>query len=449
MIDFGLTDGPDRVVVTRKTIAQVVEKNGDALPLFRPVPAEPDTRFSWAATANTYFTCTVVPLDSEYHDAPRYIADVSAVDLDRNPATTGDATVRFVTGGLTIPPGGSTAYPASVFLGEKDGGAFKKVPEYARRNFYQQISLGFGWCTFNWLVELMISLLNGLHFLVRDYGVAIIILVLIVRTLLHPITKKGQVNMVRMQQRMGDFAPKMEELKRKYANDKARLQQETMALYREQGINPATQMLGCLPMLLQMPIWVALFLSLSNNIRIRHEGFLFTWIQDLTAPDALITFSKPFIVPFFDWHLASFNLLPPLVSLFMYIQQKTQPKPKPNPNMTEQQRQQQQTMQMMMPMMCIMMLFFFYNAPSGLNLYIMFSSFFGWIEQNRIRAHIKAHEEAGTLLKPAPKPASKGDATPPARKRRDQMTWLEKLQKMAEEAQKARPKRAAEKKGRR
>ena len=185
------------------------------------------------------------------------------------------------------------------------------------------------------------------------------------------------------------------------------------------------------PMFLQMPIWVALFLSLSNNIGMRHQPLHFTWIHDLTAPDALYTFSSP--LPLIG---ESFNLLPLLVAVFMYLQQKLQPKPKPNPNMSDQQRQQQEMMQKMMPMMSIMMLIFFYKMPSGLNLYIMFSSLFGTLEQIRIRKHIKEREEKGELNK-APR---KGNDSPGGRKP-GKSSFFERLQKMAEEAQKSQPRR--------
>jgi YidC/Oxa1 family membrane protein insertase len=278
----------------------------------------------------------------------------------------------------------------------------------------------------------MILLLNGLFFVFHDFGIAIIFLVLIVRLILHPITKKGQVNMVRMQKQMGEFAPKVEELKKKYGNDKARIQQETMKLYREHGINPAGQMMGCIPLFIQMPVWFALFLSLSNNILMRHQPFHFTWIHDLTAQDALIAFSTPLVIPGVGWELTSFNLLPPLVAVFMYVQTKTQPRPKPNPNATDQQRQQQEMMQKMMPMMSIMMLFFFYKMPAGLNLYIMCSSMFGWIEQIRIRKHIKKQEDDGTFGKPPPPKDDPGGG--PAKPRGP--SWLQRLQKAAAEAQK-------------
>jgi len=189
-------------------------------------------------------------------------------------------------------------------------------------------------------------------------------------------------------------------------------------------------------MFLQMPIWIALYLSLSNNILMRHEPFLYglTWIDDLTAQDALIKFSSPITIPLFGWTLTSFNLVPLLVGLFMYVQQKTQPKPKPNPNMTEQQRAQQEAMQKMMPIMSAMMVLIFYKMPSGLNLYVMFSSMFGWLEQRVIRKHIKEREEAGTLHKPARKPPTEDFSDKPRELRKP--SWLERLQKAAEEAQK-------------
>jgi len=431
VLDAGEDAGDGVVAGTRKQRLEAARKAPEPIKLFSLTPSEPNRRLSWSAIGNTYFTCTVSMVGDDGRSPAGYIAEASALDADGDPATHLDVVQRFVTKPVSLAPSSTVNFNASVFLGEKDGHAFRNVPEYRDRNYYYQIAQGFGICTFSWLVELMIMLLNGLFKVVRDFGVAIIILVLVVRTLLHPITKKGQVNMVRMQHQMTELAPKIEELKKKYANDKARLNQEMMKL----NINPAGQLMTCLPMFIQMPIWVALYLSLSNNILMRHEPFLFTWVRDLTAPDALIPFSTAFIVPFFGWKIASFNLLPILVSVFMYIQQKTQPKPKPNPNMTEQQRQQQEMMQTMIPIMSVMMLFIFYNMPSGLCLYVMFSSLFGWIEQVRIRAHIREREEAGTLLKPARAVVAPVNADARPARKGFLAGWMERMQKAAEEAQ--------------
>lgn len=389
-------------------------------------------KLSWTASLNKYFSFTIVPLSSgstwENPQESDGVLNVTAIDLDGDPATSNDVTVKFATDQVTINRQRAVRFPFELYVGEKNGSAFRTNEKYQSRNMYFQVQQSYGWCTFSWLVELMIWLLNSLHAIIGDFGLAIIIMVVIVRGILHPITKKGQVNMVRMQQRMSDFQPKIEELKKKYGNDRQRLQSETMKLYRDEGISPAAPLLGCLPMLLQMPIWIALFISLNNNILMRHEPFLFTWIRDLTGQDALFTFSQAYVVPILGAELTSFNLLPLLVGISMFIQQKLQPKPKPNPNMSEQQIAQQEMMQKMMPMMSIMMTVFFYKMPAGLNLYIMTSSLFGALEQSYIRNHIKQREESGTLHKPAKKGPSKGPAFV--------QRYVQRLQEMAEEAQK-------------
>lgn len=429
VVDFAVLDGLGRIAGARKTNA-VAHQSPQPTTLFSLKPGEADQRLSWAATANTYFTCTIAPVTSDGRSTAAYLADVSLIDADANPLTADDATVRFVTTVANVAASSNVTYSTAVFLGEKDGRAFRQEADYLARNYYFQISAGFGWCTFGFLVEVMIWLLNSLFFVVRDFGVAIIILVLLVRAMLHPLTKKGQINMVRMQHKMAELAPKIEELKKKFGNDKVRLNQEMMKL----NINPAGQLMTCLPMFIQMPIWVALFLSLSNNILMRHEPLSLTWIHDLTAPDAMFALASPFVIPMVGWHIYGFNLLPILVAVFMYLQQKTAPKPPVNPNMSEEQRMQQEMMQKMMPMMSIMMLLIFYNMPAGLNLYIMFSSLFGWLEQVHIRKHIKQREAEGTLHKQPTKTPPPGDDEP---KPPSNPTFFEKLQKMAEEAQKA------------
>lgn len=436
-VDQGIAITETAVVGSRHAYQSLIGKPG-GMEIYRPSSTEQQKRFSWAATGNHFFTCTIAPLTAEGKDKPAYVAEVSTYDRDGSAETTQDIMLRFVTMPVALNANQVVSYPAEVFLGEKEVNGFRKVDSYIARNYYFQISASYGSCTFSWLVELMIWLLNALHAVVRDFGVAIIILVLIVRTLLHPITKKGQVNMVRMQHRMQEMAPKIEEIKKKYANDRARMNQEMMKL----DLNPAGQLLTCLPMLIQMPIWIGLWISLSNNILMRHEPFLFTWIRDLSAQDALYTFATPLTVPLFGWKIASFNLLPFLLSITQYAQIKLQPKPKPNPNMTDEQRRQQEMMQSMTPIMVGMMFLIFYNAPSGLNLYVMASSFFGTIEQWRIRTHIREREEAGTLHKPVKErviaPVTEGGAAAPALP-----GWVQRLQKMAEDAQKVKSQRSA------
>jgi YidC/Oxa1 family membrane protein insertase len=421
----------------RKKSAQISKAEDASIKLYEAATAQTGEHLSWAATANKYFTCTVAPLDPEGQGDGDYLSSLQAYDIDKSAETADDTALRFVTERVLIQPNETRSFSAAIYLGEKDHKSFKTIEEYKSRNYYYQIAKYIPFCTFSPLVELMIWLLNGMHSIwPHNFGLAIMVLVLIVRAILHPITKKGQVNMVRMQKKMGELQPKLEEIKKKYANDKTRLQQEQMKIYREEGVNPTGQLFTCLPMLLQMPIWVALFYSLRQNIDIRHQPFML-WIRDLTAQDALFTFSSPINV--LIAHIESFNLLPILLAIAMYVQQKLMPKPKPNPNATDQQRQQQEMMQKMGPMMSIMMLVFFYKMPSGLNLYILSSTVLGALEQHFIRKHIKRHEEAGTLVKPAKK---KGGMADQAQKRKLKMPgWWGWLQAAAERAQKQKLKR--------
>ena len=215
--------------------------------------------------------------------------------------------------------------------------------------------------------------------------------------------------------KMSRLAPLAEEIKKKYANNKAEQQKQMMALYKEQGASP---ILGCLPMFLQMPIWIALYSAIYASIDLRGAAFLPFWITDLSAPDALFqlpeaTASIPLIGGFLG---TSFNLLPILLGISMFLQQKLMS----SSSATAASSQAAQQQKMMMWMMPIMMLLFLYRAPSGLNLYIMSSTAGGVFEQYIIRKHIREKEAqeaigrvsvtsktGGKLKKKKPKPPFK------------------------------------------
>jgi YidC/Oxa1 family membrane protein insertase len=169
------------------------------------------------------------------------------------------------------------------------------------------------------------------------------------------------------------------------ANNKAEMNKQIMALYREQGASP---IMGFLPMMVQMPIWIALWSAVYASIELRGAAFLPFWITDLSVPDALVRFST-ITVPLLGWKVDSLNLLPILMGVAFYLQQKLMPSQaaaSANPQMAQQQKM----MMIMMPLLFPLML---YKAPSGVNLYIMSSVFAGVIEQYVIRKHIREKEE--------------------------------------------------------
>jgi YidC/Oxa1 family membrane protein insertase len=183
--------------------------------------------------------------------------------------------------------------------------------------------------------------LNALYKVVRNYGVAIMLLTIIVRVIFWPITHKGTESMRKMQA----LQPQMKEIKEKFKDNPQRMQQETMKFYKENKVNP---MGGCLPMFVQIPVFIALFVVLRSAIELRFSKFL--WISDLSEPENLFAGMIPIV--------GSLNILPLLMSATMILQQKMTP--------TAGDPQQQKMMAVMMP---IMMLFFFYTMPSGLVLY--------------------------------------------------------------------------------
>lgn len=407
---------------------------------------EGENRVAWAAETNKYFTCIMTPAGRQgLSDVARF-AQVKAVHLASQMAAEerngehGAMTFQFVTVPIPLTPGASAETAFNCYLGPKSKRAFQKVDEYRRLNYYGAIKESFYACAPAGLVSLMMSLLDFFHAIVRNYGVAIIILVLVVRTILHPITKKSQVNMMKMQKQMSTLQPKIEAVKTKYANDRVAMNQAMMEVYREAGVNPAGNLLTCLPLLLQIPIWGALWTALSSTIEMRHAPFDGYWIRDLAGPDAVITFAHAYNVPIISWlagPIHSINILPVLLGISQLLQTKYMPRGTPsaqsggNPDQLEQQRK-------MMMFMSVFFVFMLYNAPSGLNLYIMASNMFGILEQWRIRKHIAEEEQ-------------RQGAEPPKPKGPRQPGWLERkwseLQKQAEEARKLDSQRPQQKKG--
>ena len=191
--------------------------------------------------------------------------------------------------------------------------------------------------------------------------------------------------MVKMQK----LGPKVEQIKQKYANNKAELQKQIMAFYKEQGVSPFSSML---PMMIQMPIWISLWTAVNASIDMRGASFLPFWITDLSSPDALIRF-KAFTIPILQWQLDSFNLLPLLMGGVMYAQQKLMPHSS-GASANPQAAQQQKMMMIMMPLMFPIML---YKGPSGVNLYILSSITAGVIEQIIIRKHLREKDDQDSI----------------------------------------------------
>lgn len=198
-----------------------------------------------------------------------------------------------------------------------------------------------------WVCYPMVYLLNFFNDFIPNYGIAIILLTILVRIIFWPLTHKSTVGMKKMQ----EIQPKMKEIQAKYKDNPQRMQQEVWALYRTEKVNP---MSSCLPMLVQIPVFIALFNVLRSTVELRYAPFL--WIADLSEPEALFKAWFPF---------GGLNILPILMAATMALQSALTPS-------TGDKNQQR----MMMVFMPIMMLFMFYSFPSALSLYWTLSQVF-------------------------------------------------------------------------
>jgi len=252
----------------------------------------------------------------------------------------------------------------------------------------------------------MTVVLEAFHAVVGNYGMAIVMLVVMLRTVLHPVARWRTKSMSKMQ-RLG---PRMQEIRERHAGNKERLNAEMMKMYREEGINPISSFL---PMFVEMPIWIGLYSALLVAINLRHAAFLpagwvdwmpwqTTFLQDLAQPDCLVILTKPWYLPgtgiwplnyLVGWiqnmlggGITSFNLLPLLMAVFMYLQQKFTPTPTTGPQAQQQKH--------MMVFMTVFLLLVLYSAPAGLCLYILTSALLGFLEQRYLKKRFAAVEAA-------------------------------------------------------
>jgi len=396
-------------------------------------------KVAWAGEAEKYFAVVIIPQKPSREGTFAAGAEAFRYEVTEFDATVPLAGVRLVTREQPISRQEGLRHEYVIYAGPKDP---KVLEAYAAVGLPGLIA---GQCFIPGISEIsrvMVLVLDAFHGLVRNYGLAIIMLVVVLRLVLHPVTRWSQKSMTKMQ----TIGPKMEELRKKHGDKKEQLNQEMMRLYREEGINPVT---GCLPMFLQMPIWIGLYGALQVAINLRHAAFLpadwvdwMPWrtifLQDLAQPDSLVLWNTPFFlpgrdIPLLGWlvgsiqnmmggGITSFNLLPLLMAFTMYLQQRFTPAPSTGPQ-AQQQKQ-------MMVFMTVFLLVVLYSAPAGLCLYILTSSLLGFLEQRYLKKKFAAAAVAAKPGEPSPpKPPKKAGSLVAGRNKSIAErieTWLER-----------------------
>ncbi len=284
----------------------------------------------WAGIDRQYFLAAILP-DVEGQNRCKMVAQGKTLWLD------------YLLAAGDIAPGQTAVRKFRIYAGPKRDNEMIAVSPLLKEAINYSlwgIPLGF-------LARPMVFLMNLFHGWTGSWGVAIMCLTLLVKLLLFPVTYRSVMSMRKMQL----LKPELDKIKTQYANDKERQQLEQMKLFRERGVNPIG---GCLPMLLQMPVWFALYRMLWSSVDLYHQPFL--WIRDLT-------------------HAEPFPIMAICVGALTFVQQKTTPTTMDN-----------QQMKVMMYMMPVMFSVFLIALPSGLVLYILVNSILTILQQLAINS---------------------------------------------------------------
>ena len=322
-LNFGYYNGKDAEFVS---VSEFQDRSGVfGIGKHKAVPfvAETQPKIEWGAVKNQFFTSVMTP------DVPAQGFFVTS------PVLAGQAKEEAIQGSLafdfpTLSAGEAHTLGARCYVGPK---------EYVRLEAlgnHQDLVMQFGF--FGFISKLLLVLLTSIHNLVPNYGLTIIFLTIIVKLVLWPLTAAS----VRSSRRMAALQEPMKALKEKFKDNPQRLQQETMKLFKEYRVNPAA---GCLPILVQIPIFLGLFWMLRSASELRFAHFL--WVPDLSLPDTI-----------FSFHGFPINILPLIMGLTMILQMKFSPTPSADPI--------QKKMFQLMPFLFLIIC---YNFPAGLVLY--------------------------------------------------------------------------------
>ena len=304
-------------------------------------------KIDWSGYMERYFMIAVIPKPS----ANEVINPDTTIKLSYdNDIITTDLIQKME----SLDPGKQASFPFMFYLGPKSSKVLGKYDN----SFKNAINFGF----FNVIAKPLLIIMNTIYNVIPNYGVAIILLTVLIKLIFWPLGTKSYKSMNKMKK----VQPLMTELRAKYKNDKQKMNQEVMALYKTYKVNPAS---GCLPLLVQMPIFFALYRMLYQAIELRHAPF-FGWITDLSAPDRLFEFD--FSIP-----MMSAPCGIPMLTLIMgasfFLQQKMTP--------TTGDPMQAKIM-MLMP---IFMTVIFINLPAGLVLYMFVNNIISMGQQYYIQ----------------------------------------------------------------
>ncbi len=311
----------------------------------------------WIGIADKYWLTALIPdkdatFDAEFKHFTRDGADAYQTDI-REAA-------------LELPVGATKEYTTRLFAGAKVVDLLDSYRDSQNVAHFDR-AIDFGRLYF--LTRPIFALLSYFHGIVGNFGIAIMLLTVVIKALLFPLANKSMHAMARMKQ----LTPKMTEIRERYANDKMKMNQEIMAMYKREKVNPAA---GCLPLLLQLPVFFALYKVLNVTIEMRHAPF-FGWIHDLSVADPTNLFTLFGLIPITLPAFLHIGIWPIVMCITMIIQQRLNPKPA------------DEIQAMMMQWMPFIFLFMFAKFPAGLVIYWVWNNLLTILQQWYINTHLK------------------------------------------------------------
>ena len=330
----------------------------------------------WLGITDKYWAVTLVP-SSKQPFQPTF----SWLD-DTRPRYQAD----FLTDPIEVPAAGSTNVETLVFAGAKQ---VNTIQAYEADRQIRQFDLLIDWGWFYFITKPMFWLIDTLYQMLGNFGLAILATTVVVKAVFFPLANKSYASMANMKM----VQPKMLEIREKYADDKMKQQQAMMELYKAEKINPLA---GCWPILIQIPVFFALYKVLYVTIEMRHAPF-FGWIQDLAAPDPTSIFNLfgllPYSVPLF----LMIGVWPLIMGITMFLQMRMNPTP-PDP-----------TQAMIFTWMPVVFTFMMAGFPAGLVIYWAWNNFLSILQQGVIMkrqgAKIELWDNLVALFKKKPTPA--------------------------------------------
>ncbi|AKA35968.1 membrane protein insertase YidC [Flagellimonas lutaonensis] len=284
-------------------------------------------------------------------DEPFKTAELVSKNLVKEESKDQLYTKEYLTKAPLQPKGGELAHNLYWYYGPTDA---KVLDDYKELELVE--SIPFGWGIFGWINRFIFTPFFNFLSGFLPHGIAIIIMTIVVRLALSPVTYKSYLS----QAKMKVLKPEIAEINEKYKDNAMKKQQETMKLYNKAGVSP---MSGCVPALLQLPIFYALFMFFPTSFSLRQKSFL--WAEDLSSYDSI--FTLPFTIPFYGDHVSLFPILAS-VAIFIYMMMTT------GQSMQMQQQPGMPNMKFIMYLSPVIMLVFFNNYASGLSLYYFVSN---------------------------------------------------------------------------